>query len=303
MAAIGPLASFVTANAGAPAGSVANAAMNAAKDMLGQTAKAASQVPVPAAPSLEAVLAAILTVTNGKEGLASLLSDLQSLVAKQPGVPANVRDSANALLAMQADASNARVDAGTIKLALAHSGVTPQNGGNDLKSALINLRDTLRNWEGGAPVQQLIDKADSAIARHDLLQVASFTDQQPDKPMRLVFDIPLLTPQGPAITQMAIERDGRENSDDDPEQKTWRASFSINLDPLGPVHASIAMQGGRAAVTLLAERSDAAKQLREGLPYLQAAFGEANLEPGELECREGAPVRATNPGILMDRAT
>lgn len=305
MAAIGALSSFLAtaAQAGAQsalAGISADAQAAAAPD----TGVPAS---IPSAPGLETVLAAIAAVSSKQDGLASLLAGLKSLLAAQTDMPANVRDAANALLARKAEATDGRVEASAIKTAITQSGLGQGRAPEaDIKSSLVTLRDALRVWsaETGASglAQNLIDKADNAIARHDILQAVSLPDTQGDRPMRLVFDIPLQTPQGLHVAQMAIERDGR-NDSDDPEQKTWRASFSIDLEPLGPVHATVAMQGGRAAVTFLAERRDSAHELREHLPMLQAAFGEAALEAGELECREGTPMRATSPGALMDRAT
>jgi hypothetical protein len=295
MAAIGPLSGIVAAHAGQQASS---AALGAVKDMLAGAPQLAPQSAAPAipAPSLESVLAAILTATGGKPALASLLTDLQALAGKAD-IPAQVRDAAKALLAIKADAGDARVDANAIKNAA--------SGSADLKAALFNLRDALKGWSSDSNTkiaQSLIDKTDNAIARSDLVQVASTPDAQPDKPLRLVFDIPMQAPHGETIAQMAVERDGKENADD-PEQTIWRASFNIDLPSLGPVHASIAMQAGRAAVTLLAERADSAKALHHGLPMLEAAFGEANVEPGDLEARQSEAKRAAGPGILMDRAT
>jgi hypothetical protein len=84
----------------------------------------------------------------------------------------------------------------------------------------------------------------------------------------------------------------------------WRVNFSIDLEPVGPVHASIALAGERAAVTLHAERDDSAKILREGLPLLEAGLKDAALEAGELICRSGAPAapRAA-PGLFVDQAS
>jgi flagellar hook-length control protein FliK len=299
MAAIGALTSFATglnANTGAAMPSANAGAQTAAP-------QAAVPVATPVA-SLEAVLGALLAAANGKgEGLASLIAELKSAMSAQT-MPGNVRDAAKALLAMTADAPDGRVEAATIKAAVSQSAPSPQQGG-DLKSSLLTLRNALASWPADMdahPAQSLIDKTDAALARHGLLQAASLPDAQGDKPLRLVFDIPLQTPQGMALVQMAVERDGKDKTGD-PQKKIWRASFTIDLDPLGPVHANVAMQGGRTAVTLIAERGEAARELRERLPVLHTALGQANLEPGEIECREGTRIHPQGPGILMDRAT
>jgi Flagellar hook-length control protein FliK len=103
--------------------------------------------------------------------------------------------------------------------------------------------------------------------------------------------------------QLRIEREAskREGPDIRP---LWRANFSIDLEPIGPVHASIALFGERAAVTLYAERDDSAQMLREGLPILEAGLNDAALEAGELRCRAGAPSAARSaPGLFVDQAS
>lgn len=156
--------------------------------------------------------------------------------------------------------------------------------------------------------QHLLSKTDGALARQTLLQIASLPeDQNASRPEqsapRLTLDIPLLTPQGTGVVQLRIEQEAskREGPDIRP---LWRANFSIDLEPIGPVHASIALFGERAAVTLYAERDDSAQMLREGLPILEAGLNDAALEAGELRCRAGAPsaVRSA-PGLFVDQAS
>jgi flagellar hook-length control protein FliK len=159
-------------------------------------------------------------------------------------------------------------------------------------------------------VRHLIDETDAAIARQTLLQIASLPDDQgtgmrarDDKPLHLTFDIPLLTAQGTAVAQLRIERDGAERSRDG-AQPVWKVSFSIDVEPIGPVHARIGLVGDRASVTLKAERSESVDRLARELPSLEASLRDAALEPGRLLCHAGAPsVPTADPGRFLDHVS
>ena len=62
------------------------------------------------------------------------------------------------------------------------------------------------------------------------------------------FEVPFATPQGTAIAQFEVSRDGSA-AKADPQARIWRARFSLDVEPMGPVHAMIALAGARASVT------------------------------------------------------
>jgi hypothetical protein len=154
----------------------------------------------------------------------------------------------------------------------------------------------------------LLDATDAALSRHMLLQVASLpgdpsAGHNRSDAVRLTFDLPLTTQQGTGVAQIRIERDGTGQGGAE-VRPAWRASFSIDLEPIGRVHARIALIGDRAAVTLSAERASSAEWLRQGLPLLAAGLQEAALEPGEMLCRSGVPPAApVAPGLFVDHAS
>jgi hypothetical protein len=155
--------------------------------------------------------------------------------------------------------------------------------------------------------QHLLNKTDGALARQTLLQIASLPDDTATRMEqagpRLTLDIPLSVPQGTGVAQLRVEREPakREGPDIRP---LWRAQFSIDVEPIGAVHASIALFGERAAVTLYAERDASAQRLREGLPVLEASLKDAAFETGELLCRAGAPSAPRSaPGLFVDQAS
>ena len=80
------------------------------------------------------------------------------------------------------------------------------------------------------------------------------------------FEVPFATPQGTAIAQFEVSRDGSAVKAD-PQARIWRARFSLDVEPMGPVHAMIALAGARASVTLWAARAATAAQLNEQRRY------------------------------------
>ena len=157
----------------------------------------------------------------------------------------------------------------------------------------------------------LLGETNGAIARQTLLQAASLPDHAPPSPHadtsgpRWLFEVPFATPQGTAVAQFEIARDGR-NARPEGIKPAWRARFSLDVEPIGPVHAQVALTGARATVTLWAERADTSSQLRDNAPRLADALRQAELEPGELLVRFGTPPRPRDniaSGHFLDRAT
>jgi hypothetical protein len=156
---------------------------------------------------------------------------------------------------------------------------------------------------------RLITQTDGALARQTLLQAASLPDQpqaqRADTGQRWSFEVPFATPQGTAVAQFEVSRDARA-AKADPQARTWRARFSLDVEPMGPVHASIALSGERASVTLWAERHATAARLNEQAPALGEALRAAELSLSDVQFRVGVPpvvARQAAPGRFMDRAT
>jgi hypothetical protein len=163
-----------------------------------------------------------------------------------------------------------------------------------------------------ATAHHLLEDTDAAIARQTLLQVASLpghagdtasTRADPTVP-RWNFEIPFATPQGTAMAQFEIARDGGGN-EADPAKRVWRARFSLDVEPAGPVHALISLSGERTSVRIWAERPATATQLRAGASELSQALSQAELFPGDIVIRDGTPPQATpaRAGHFLDRAS
>jgi hypothetical protein len=159
----------------------------------------------------------------------------------------------------------------------------------------------------GAVAQRLLAETDAALARQTLLQVASLPERNAagshavSRAAQWAFEIPFTAGQGSAIAQFEITRDGHAATE---ASFTWRVRFSVNIEPMGPVHALIALAGERAAVTLWAEREASAAQLRANGGLLADALRAAALEPRDIQFRVGAPAAPPpTAGRFLDRAS
>jgi Flagellar hook-length control protein FliK len=156
----------------------------------------------------------------------------------------------------------------------------------------------------------LLDDTDAAIARQTLLQVASLPDRvdtagvrtDPTAP-RWHFEIPFATPLGTAIAQFEISRD-RGGSEVEAAKRVWRARFSLDVEPAGPVHALVSLSGDKTSVRIWAERPATAAQLRAGSAQLSQALSKAELRPGDIVIRDGTPPQSApaRAGHFLDRA-
>jgi Flagellar hook-length control protein FliK len=160
-------------------------------------------------------------------------------------------------------------------------------------------------------MHQLLADTDGAIARQTLLQVASLPDQVDPVTGRIEqvaprwnFEIPFVTQQGTAMAQFEISRDGGTASEADAASRAWRARFTLDVEPAGPVHALVSLSGERTSVRMWAERPATADQLRAGVAQLSQALSRAELQPGDIVIRDGAPLQlvSAKAGHFLDRA-
>ena len=158
---------------------------------------------------------------------------------------------------------------------------------------------------------RLLENTDAALARQTLLQIASLPDRgdgtrpQLDAMVpRWNFEIPFLTQQGTAMAQFEISRDGGGN-EVEAAKRVWRARFTLDVEPAGPVHALVSLNGERTSVRMWAERPSTVAQLRAGASELSQALTRAELTPGDIEIRDGSPPQPApaRAGHFLDRAS
>jgi hypothetical protein len=138
----------------------------------------------------------------------------------------------------------------------------------------------------------LRQEAAAALARLTMSQLASVPKS--GAATRWAFELPVETPGGLAIAQFEISRDDH-NGAADQAAPTWRARFSMDVEPSGPVHAEVSLSGGRTRATLWAERGDAHQALDALQHELTSALAEEEGEGGDVAVRivAGAPPDTT----------
>ncbi len=150
-------------------------------------------------------------------------------------------------------------------------------------------------------VRTLQQEAQGALARVQLSQAASV--ERTGETTRWMFEVPIATPDGAGVAQFEISRDGRGpgagTADGEP---SWRARFSVNVAPSGPVHADVLLGKGRARVTLMAEDVAARQALDAHRDELTQALADEQADVA-VRVIGGAPPRPQQQpaGQLVDR--
>ena len=139
----------------------------------------------------------------------------------------------------------------------------------------------------------LTHEAHAALARLQLSQLASLP--RTDGTARWSFELPVASEGGTAMAQFEISRDGGGHRGADPGAPVWRARFSLNLEPSGPVHADISLSPGRTRATLWAEREDARVRLSADQDELVAALAGETAGDAAVRVLGGAPPAPSAP--------
>ena len=296
------LAPLLASETVTPAPSLPGAALSNMAPVV--TADLAGQIVL---PPVTTAGAAVLAATSS-----AALSQLQEAVQTVPLIlttPTGLVEN-NQMLSLVPAVGGARpsmVD----EAEFAHTNVPPPPISGGLPTAQPVLPATLvSNSPAESAMHRLLADTDAAIARQTLLQVASLPDRvdttgprvDPTVP-RWNFEIPFATPQGTAMAQFEISREGGGN-EVEAAKRVWRARFSLDVEPAGPVHALVSLVGDKTSVRMWAERPATAAQLRAGMAKLSQALSKAELRPGDIVIRDGAPPQPApaRAGHFLDRA-
>lgn len=142
----------------------------------------------------------------------------------------------------------------------------------------------------------LLQRTEAALTQTRLLDVASQLQRADQAPAHISnttqghwnFDLPLSTPLGQSLVRFEIDRQARKSSRGRNET-VWRARLSLDIEPLGPIHAQIALLGTEKTwVSLWAERPETAQLLSEGQSVLRQSLGADALD-AEIVFHGGAP--------------
>ena len=245
---------------------------------------------------------------------AAALNLLQEVVQTGPltliNLPGMVLENGQMMGLLPAVAGGARA-ASFDDAEVARTNMPPPPISGALPAAQPVLPATLvSNSSAESAMHRLLGDTDAAIARQTLLQVASLPDRADAAGARVDaavsrwnFEIPFATPQGTAMAQFEISRDAGGN-EVAAAKRVWRARFSLDVEPAGPVHALVSLNGDKTSVRMWAERPATAAQLRAGAAQLSQALSRAELHPGDIIIRDGAPPQpaTARAGHFLDRA-
>jgi len=245
---------------------------------------------------------------------AAALNLLQEVVQTGPltliNLPGMVLENGQMMGLLPAVAGGARA-ASFDDAEVARTNMPPPPISGALPAAQPVLPATLvSNSSAESAMHRLLGDTDAAIARQTLLQVASLPDRADAAGARVDaavsrwnFEIPFATPQGTAMAQFEISRDAGGN-EVAAAKRVWRARFTLDVEPAGPVHALVALVGDKTSVRMWAERPATAAQLRAGAAQLSQALSRAELHPGDIIIRDGAPPQPApaRAGHFLDRA-
>ncbi len=160
--------------------------------------------------------------------------------------------------------------------------------------------------------RRALERTEGALSRILLEQFAAL-DRRRDDPAQPVearstrewtVEMPIATHAGTGVVQMAVERDGgRRRADGSRETPAWRVRFSLDVEPLGPVHTQIGFAGERMSIGLWAERPDTAAALGAEVGRLEGALAAAAVPVESVRLASGRPPSggsAPSAGRLVD---
>jgi len=239
---------------------------------------AAMQNPTPAAARTGGIADALVSLLLAQQAGATPEESVQRLRSQRQALPAGAEADPHSMPASNAVAA--------YRKAMPTAPVsTATQWPADPSEALI-ARTLLQRTEAALTQTRLLDVATQ-------LQRAEHTPAPPSNttPGHWNFELPLATPLGQTLVRFELERQARKAAGK--PETVWRARLSLDVEPLGPIHAQIALLGTKTWVSLWAERPDTAHLLAEGQSVLRQSLGGEDLE-AEIVFHGGAP--ASGPG-------
>ncbi len=143
----------------------------------------------------------------------------------------------------------------------------------------------------------------AALARLELSQAASARAR--DGSSFWKFELPVAAPDGQAVAQFEIFRDGQGEGAAGDGAATWRTRFALNVTPSGQVHAELALSGDAVHVTLWADDADTRALLASDRGALVAELKAEGLSGAAVRVAPGTPAPPPAPaaGALLNRST
>ena len=159
-------------------------------------------------------------------------------------------------------------------------------------------------------LRTLLQETEGALARISLAGLAS-SGGDTAAPQRAegtsptyLFELPVLAQGHTSIAQIEIRRDDGRAGDAERAGRTWNVRFSLDTEPLGPVHVSLVVQRDHVAATIWGERPETLECLRATSSEFEAAVAAHELTLDQLVVRGGRPeAPAQPPRHFLDRVS
>lgn len=153
---------------------------------------------------------------------------------------------------------------------------------------------------------KVLERTEGALDRINLSQFASLpahSDAQLGVPTHRWFaELPLALDGRTAVLPLEIEEDHAGGAGSGPQAKLWRIRFALDVEPMGPLHAMVTLQGRDIGVIVWAERDATSKLVRDHAPDLKAALLDGDFNNPQIEVLAGQPMRrAAHAGHYLDR--
>ncbi|MGL4440102.1 MAG: flagellar hook-length control protein FliK [Bosea sp. (in: a-proteobacteria)] len=151
-----------------------------------------------------------------------------------------------------------------------------------------------------------LERTEGAIDRLSISQFASLpaaSDASQGVPTNRWFtELPLALNGQTAVLPLEIEEDHGGGAANGPQGKLWRVRFALDVEPMGPLHAMVTLQGRAIGVTVWAERDATSQLVRDHAPDLKAALLDNDFDNPQIEVLAGQPMkRASHAGHYLDR--
>ncbi len=96
-----------------------------------------------------------------------------------------------------------------------------------------------------------------------------------------LFDLPIKDKHNVDLLQVQVDQQKKQTEHGD---ESWQVQLCLDTQNLGPVQASVTLQGEDVKVVIRAERFESAELLAENLPLLNAALAKLNVSISHMSC-------------------
>jgi FlhB-like protein len=138
---------------------------------------------------------------------------------------------------------------------------------------------------------KVLERTEAAIDRISLSQFASLPSAQDAAQgaptNRWLTELPLALDGRTAVLPLEIEEDRSGPGAQGAQARLWRIRFALDVEPMGPVHALVTMQGRDIGVAVWAAREATSRLVRDHAPDLKAALLDADFDKAEIEVIAG----------------